>query len=167
MGLPTGGLMATDKPQPAIGGAPTFRITHRKRAGLARRTPFAVTSGGRDHGDDGDRTREANSGNDSADAGRIALQLSLRAATKVGSHPPAAPIATAGGILASGVEPNEQALSMDLPAGWQIQGGVIRPDSATGTRFSVTAVAPGNRSIVWLGDTNIPRMFIQPSRQIA
>jgi hypothetical protein len=62
-------------------------------------------------------------------------------------------------------EPREGAYTLEVPAGWTVEGGVVRPDS-TGTRSQVVMTAPGNRHIVWYGDWNLPRQFTQAGSTI-
>jgi hypothetical protein len=56
-------------------------------------------------------------------------------------------------------DPQEGAFTVEVPKGWNIEGGVFRPD-LFGTRSGVTMTAPQNRQVVWLHDPNLPRIFV-------
>lgn len=66
----------------------------------------------------------------------------------------------------SWVDPNENSFAVELPADWQVQGGTVRPDT-TGTRTGLMATAPGGRHVLWIGDVNLPRLFVQPGPGMA
>ncbi|MFN6955902.1 MAG: hypothetical protein ACK4PG_14010 [Acetobacteraceae bacterium] len=62
--------------------------------------------------------------------------------------------------LARWTDPNEAAFSVDLPAGWRIEGGLLR--HGTSPRTAVRAVSPDGRGVIFIGDPALPR-FILPS----
>ena len=66
----------------------------------------------------------------------------------------------------SWADPHENSFSVELPQGWQVEGGTFRPDT-TGTRTGLTATAQGGRHVLWIGDVNLPRLFVQPGPSMA
>ena len=59
------------------------------------------------------------------------------------------------------VEPFEQAFSMEVPAGWQPQGGLLR--RADGVRVVYQIAAPDGASYVFAGDQAMPAYFVFPT----
>lgn len=59
------------------------------------------------------------------------------------------------------VDPYEQAFSFDVPAGWQMQGGLLR--RADGVRAAWQATAPDGATLLFGGDANMPAYFVFPT----
>ncbi len=60
-------------------------------------------------------------------------------------------------------EPNENAFSIAVPQGWQVQGGLMRRGPGGPTRTAVIIAAPDRRVFVFLGDQQ-PARFVLPSQ---
>jgi len=59
------------------------------------------------------------------------------------------------------VDPKEGAFSADLPAGWRTEGGLRR--STWNVRLAFSCTSPDGAAHLFLGDTTLPRMFIEPN----
>jgi hypothetical protein len=59
------------------------------------------------------------------------------------------------------VEPYEQAFSMEVPAGWQTQGGLLR--RADGVRVAYQLTAPDGAAFIFGGDQSMPAYFVFPT----
>ena len=60
------------------------------------------------------------------------------------------------------VDPFEGAWSMEVPAGWQSTGGLIR--RADGVRAAWQLTAPGGTTLIFGGDTTVPSHFVFPTQ---
>jgi hypothetical protein len=59
------------------------------------------------------------------------------------------------------VDPFESAWAMEVPTGWQSQGGLLR--RADGVRAAWQLTAPGGAAAIYGGDVNVPRYFVFPT----
>ncbi|HYF92361.1 MAG TPA: hypothetical protein VD969_08930 [Symbiobacteriaceae bacterium] len=57
-------------------------------------------------------------------------------------------------------DPNEQAFTMELPAGWRVQGGTLRPGIAL-VQAEVAVTSPDDQIRLWFGDHF--QMFVEPN----
>jgi hypothetical protein len=64
-------------------------------------------------------------------------------------------------------DPQEGAFSLEVPAGWQVQGGTTRPYGGTGVVTQVTIASPDGSVRVQFGDYNLPTTFIEPNPTLA
>jgi len=63
------------------------------------------------------------------------------------------------------VDPKEGAFSLDVPAGWSVEGGMERPMSVD-LRPWVKAVAPGQKMMIFIGDASIKPRYL-PSKTLS
>lgn len=75
-----------------------------------------------------------------------------------------APSAQPAGLppMARWTDPNENAFSIAVPQGWQVQGGLLRRGPGGPTRTAVQLAAPDRSMLVFLGDQQ-PARFMLPS----
>jgi hypothetical protein len=59
-------------------------------------------------------------------------------------------------------EPNEQAFSFEVPAGWQMQGGLLR--RVEGVRSAWQATSPDGAVMLFGGDAQMPAYFVFPTQ---
>lgn len=64
-------------------------------------------------------------------------------------------------------DPQEGAFSLEVPVGWQVQGGTTRPYGATGVITQITIASPDGSVRVQFGDYNLPTTFIEPNQTLA
>lgn len=60
------------------------------------------------------------------------------------------------------VDPYEQAFSFEVPAGWQMQGGLLR--RVDGVRAAWQATSPDGASMLFGGDPQMPAYFVFPTQ---
>ena len=60
------------------------------------------------------------------------------------------------------VDPNEQAFSFEVPAGWQPQGGLLRREDRVRVVWQITA--PDGAAYLFGGDPNVPAYFVFPTQ---
>lgn len=60
------------------------------------------------------------------------------------------------------VDPNEQAFSFEVPAGWQPQGGLLR--RADGVRVAWQITSPDGAAFLFGGDQKVPSYFVFPTQ---
>ena len=73
--------------------------------------------------------------------------------------------APAGGAalpLARWTDPQEAAFTVEIPAGWRPEGGLVRVGPTSSPRTALRATSPDGRSVIFIGDPAPPR-FILPS----
>lgn len=64
-------------------------------------------------------------------------------------------------------DPQEGAFSFEVPVGWQVQGGTMRPYAGTGVVSQVTIASPDGSVRVQFSDYNLPLTFVEPNSTLA
>ena len=64
--------------------------------------------------------------------------------------------------LARWTDPQEAAFTVEIPAGWRPEGGLVRVGPTSSPRTALRATSPDGRSVIFIGDPAPPR-FILPS----
>lgn len=64
-------------------------------------------------------------------------------------------------------DPRENAFSLEVPLGWQVQGGTVRPYAGTGVVTQVTISSPDGSVRVQFGDYNLPTTFLELTPTLA
>ncbi len=65
------------------------------------------------------------------------------------------------------VDPRERAFSLEVPVGWQVQGGTARPYAGTGAITQITIASPDGSVRIQFGDYNLPTTFVEPNDTLA
>ena len=60
-------------------------------------------------------------------------------------------------------DPNEGAYSLEVPVGWQVQGGTFRPEGGTGALAQTVITSPDGKVAVRFGDVQVPTSFVVPN----
>lgn len=64
-------------------------------------------------------------------------------------------------------DPREGAFSLEVPAGWKISGGTVRPYAGAGGVSEVLIASPDGGVTVRLGDVNLPGTFLVPNETMS
>lgn len=64
-------------------------------------------------------------------------------------------------------DPREGAFSLEVPAGWQVSGGTVRPLAGTGALSEVVITSPDGAVRVRIGDVNLPTTFLVPTETMS
>lgn len=81
------------------------------------------------------------------------------------SSPAPQPATSLGGDWSLFTDPVEHAFSIQVPAGWDVQGGVHRI-SAIYVPYWVRAISPDGSIEIFFGDANVP-MYLEPNEALA
>ena len=64
-------------------------------------------------------------------------------------------------------DPQEGAYSLEVPRGWRVQGGTVRPNGGTGALSQTLLSSPDGRVSIRIGDVGLPTSFMLPSDSLA
>ena len=95
----------------------------------------------------------------------IALLSAILDSFRLGGGEAAAAAPASLPAMARWTEPNENAFSIAVPQGWQVQGGLMRRGPGGPTRTAVMIGTPDRRVLVFLGDQQ-PARFVLPSQTL-
>lgn len=69
------------------------------------------------------------------------------------------------GRYSAWTDPREHAFTLDVPAGWTIDGGLYRLD-ASQVHVQVHGFAPNGAGMVFIGDAQRPKNYVEPNMQL-
>ena len=75
----------------------------------------------------------------------------------------AAPNPLAGLAFVRWTDPQEAAYSFEVPRGWQVRGGTVRPYAGSGAVSESVMTSPDGRVTIRLGDVGLPTSFAVPN----